>query len=242
VTRVDAVDGKGAARLHLAGRETVTAERLLVAVGRRGAIDGLGLDAAGVSTERGYVMADEHLATSARGVWAAGDAAGKLLFTHAGFEMGRIAATNALSPRWLLRRFNSSSIPWVTFTDPEVARVGLAEAEAAHRARGARVAFLPITEVDRAVATGETRGFVKLIAGQRPVLRAAGGGRILGATVVASRGGELIHEAALAMRTDLFTGRLAQTVHAYPTWSMAIQKAAAQFFMEIEGRRARAAA
>jgi pyruvate/2-oxoglutarate dehydrogenase complex dihydrolipoamide dehydrogenase (E3) component len=127
----------------------------------------------------------------------------------------------------------------VTYTSPEVARVGMTESEAA--SHGGRMAFLPMTEVDRAVTAGQTNGFVKLLAGPRPILRDVGGGRILGATVVAARGGELIHEAVLAMRTGMFTGRLAQAVHAYPTWSMAIQKAAAQFFMEIEGRRARPA-
>jgi hypothetical protein len=106
---------------------------------------------------------------------------------------------------------------------------------------GARVAYLPMSEVDRAVVAGETRGFVKLIAGPRRVLGNAGGGRILGATIVASRGGELVHEPALAMRTGMFAGRLAQAVHAYPTWSIALRQTAAQFFMEIDGRTARPA-
>jgi pyruvate/2-oxoglutarate dehydrogenase complex dihydrolipoamide dehydrogenase (E3) component len=91
------------------------------------------------------------------------------------------------------------------------------------------------------VATGETSGFIKLIAGPRPILRGTGGGRLLGATAVAAVGGELVHEVALAMRTNMFTGRLAQTVHTSPTWSMAVQKAAAQFFFEVEGREARPA-
>ena len=182
---------------------------------------------------------DAHLQTTAKGIWAAGDVTGLLPFTHAADEMGRIAVANALSRRgW--RRFQASAIPWVTFTAPEVGRVGMTEAEAADR--GGRVAYLPMSEVDRAVAAGETRGFVKLIAGPRRVLRNTGGGQILGATVVAARGGELIHEAALAIRTRMFTGRLAQAIHAYPTWSMAIRQAAAQFFMEIDGRRARPAA
>jgi hypothetical protein len=101
---------------------------------------------------------------------------------------------------------------------------------------GGRVAYLPLDAVDRAITAGETRGFVKLVAGPRRVLRHTGGGRILGATVVAPTGGELVHEAALAMRTRMFTGRLAQTTHAYPTWSTAVQQAAAQFFIEIDGR------
>jgi pyruvate/2-oxoglutarate dehydrogenase complex dihydrolipoamide dehydrogenase (E3) component len=127
----------------------------------------------------------------------------------------------------------------VTFTDPEVARVGAAEADVAWRR--VRVAHLPMSAVDRAVTAGATRGFVKLLAGPRPVVGNLGGGRILGATIVAARGGEMIHEAALAMRTGMFTGRLVQTVHAYPTWSLALRQAATQFFMELDGRKARPA-
>jgi pyruvate/2-oxoglutarate dehydrogenase complex dihydrolipoamide dehydrogenase (E3) component len=238
VVRADALEPKGAARLHLVGGEAIVADRVLVAVGRRGATAGLGLDAAGVTSDRGFVRVDAHLATTAAGIWAVGDVTGGLQFTHAADEMGRVAVANALSRKGM-RRFDASSVPWVTFTSPEVARVGMTEAEAA--GHGGRVAYLPMTEVDRAVAAGKTRGFIKLIAGPRPMLGNAGGGRILGATVVAARGGELIHEAALAMRTRMFTARLAQAVHAYPTWSMAVRQAAAQFFMEIDGRRARPA-
>ena len=241
VSRVEALDQKGAVRLHADGGHTVTADRLLVAVGRQAVTTGLGLETAGVATDHGYVVTDHRLATSAPGIWAVGDVAGKLQFTHAAFEMGRIAATNGLSARWRRRNFNPSWIPSVTFTAPEVARVGLTEAEASEREPTAQVAFLPTSQVDRAVTTGETQGFVKLIAGSRRLLRGTGGGRVLGATIVAARGGELIHEPALAMRTAMFTGRLAQTVHAYPTWSVAIQQTAAQFFMEVDGRRARPA-
>jgi pyruvate/2-oxoglutarate dehydrogenase complex dihydrolipoamide dehydrogenase (E3) component len=152
---------------------------------------------------------------------------------------GRRLSRAALSPRWRRQRFDPSAIPWVTFATPEVARVGISEADAA--GHGRRVAFLPMAKVDRAIVTGQTAGFVKLIAGPRPVLRGVGGGRVLGATIVAARAGDMIHEPALAMRTGMFTGRLAQTVHAYPTWSVAVRQAAAQFFFEINGRRARPA-
>ena len=235
LVRAEVLEGKGAARLHLEGGDSVVADRVLVAVGRRGATAGLGLGAAGVVTDGSFIRTDDHLATTTPGIWAVGDVTGRLQFTHAADEMGRVAVSNALARRGR-RRFDASAIPWATFTSPEVGRVGMTEAEAA--AHGGRVAFLPMAEVDRAVAAGKTRGFVKLIAGPRRALRNAGGGRILGATVVAERGGEMVHEAALAMRTGMFAGRLAQTVHAYPTWSMAIRQAAAQFFMEIDGRRA----
>ena len=238
VIRAEAAVDKRAVTLSLGDGDVVTAERVLMAVGRRAATDGLGLDTAGVATDGGFVVVDKYLRTNVPTIWAVGDVTGLLPFTHAADEMGRIAVVNALSRR-PRRRFDPSAIPWVTFTAPEVGRVGMTEADAADH--GGRVAYLPMSHVDRAVTAGETRGFVKLIAGPRPILRNAGGGRLLGATVVASRGGELIHEAALAMQTRMFTGRLAQAVHAYPTWSMAIRQTAAQFFMEIDGRRVRPA-
>jgi pyruvate/2-oxoglutarate dehydrogenase complex dihydrolipoamide dehydrogenase (E3) component len=223
--------------------ERIAADRLLVATGRQAVADGLGLADAGVRLdERGCIATDRHLATTAPGIYAAGDVTGRMPFTHAAFAMGRMAARNALRRRRMrAAAFETSAIPWVVFTDPEVAQVGLAEAQAATAHAGARVAFLPISEVDRAVTAGRTEGFVKIIAGRRRVLGAAGGGRVLGATIVAARAGEMIHETALAMRTGMFTGRLAQTTHAYPTWSLAVQQAAAQFFGQFGGRTARPA-
>jgi pyruvate/2-oxoglutarate dehydrogenase complex dihydrolipoamide dehydrogenase (E3) component len=232
-------DPGGQVRLSLGDGTDVSAQRLLVAVGRTPVTEGLDLPAAGVSVdERGYVVTDDHLATTATGVYAAGDVTGRMPFTHAAFAMGRLAAGNALT-RGRRRRYDAAATPWVTFTDPEVARVGLTEAQAA--ARGGRVAWLPMADMDRAIAAGRTDGFVKLIAGPRPLLGNLGGGRVLGATIVAARAGEMIHEPALAMATGMFTGRLAAATHAYPTWSYGIQLAAAQFFMPVGGHQARPA-
>lgn len=218
------------------GLQSVMVERLLLAVGRAPAADDLGLKELGVKSHGpGWVVTDDRLATSIKGVYAAGDITGRMALTHGADEMGRLAAANALG-RGPRGRFRERWIPSVTFTDPEVARVGAVEAEAPARAR---VAYLPLSEVDRAVIDGRTDGFVKLVAGPRPVLGRFGGGRVVGATVVAPRAGEMIAEMVLAMRTGAFAGRLAQTAHAYPTWSHGVQKAAAQFFGEIEGRRAR---
>ena len=218
------------------GSQSVAVERLLLAAGRAPADDGLGLAELGVKLDRrGWVVTDARLATSIKGVYAAGDVTGRTALTHAADEMGRLAAANALG-RGPRGRFRKEWIPQVIFTDPEVARVGAVEADAPSRSR---VAYLPLAEVDRAVVAGRTDGYVKIIAGPRPVVRRLGGGRVIGATVVAPRAGEMIAEVALAMRTRAFAGRLAQTAHAYPTWSHGVQKAAAQFFGEIEGRRAR---
>jgi pyruvate/2-oxoglutarate dehydrogenase complex dihydrolipoamide dehydrogenase (E3) component len=156
--------------------------------------------------------------------------------------MGRIAARNALRSRWQPPgSFTTRAFPRVVFTDPEMAEVGLTEKQAAQQVRGARVASAPMQEADRAVTAGRTEGLIKLIAGPRRLTGNLGGGQLLGATIVAGRAGEMINELALAMQTGMFTGRLAQTSHAYPTWSLAIQQAAAQFFGSYGGRTARPA-
>lgn len=237
-TRAD--QGEKEIVLVLASGEEVTADQLLVATGQRAVTADLGLQTAGVRLDnRGYILTDRHLATTARGIYAAGDVTGKMPFTHAAFAMGHLAARNALGRSWSPPgSFATSAIPWVVFTDPEIAQVGLTEEQAAKTA-GARVAYLPLSEVDRAVTAERTEGFVKIISGRRPLLGSVGGGRVLGATIVAPRAGEMIHEPALAMRAGLFTGRLAQATHAYPTWSLAIQQAAAQFFGQFQGRAAR---
>jgi pyruvate/2-oxoglutarate dehydrogenase complex dihydrolipoamide dehydrogenase (E3) component len=235
LTRVDA-SATEPATLLLSDGASVDVDALLVAIGRAAAVEGLGLDNAGIAVTDGTIVTDDRLATSADGVWAVGDVTGKLQLTHAADEMGRIAVLNALG-RWRRHRFDPHAIPAVVFTEPEVARVGPTLANL--RGRRYRVAHLPMTEVHRAVAAGETDGFVQLIARPRRLLREVGGGQLAGATVVASRAGELISETALAIRTGMFVGRLAQTVHPYPTWSLALRETAAQFFMEIDGRRAR---
>lgn len=243
-TRVEAVEpapGGGVAvrtscRDGAADGAPVVCERLLAATGRVPATGGLGLDEMKVKLDPpGHVIANDRMMTSLRGVFAAGDVTGRAFLSHAADEMGRIAAGNALG-KGQRGRFRGDLVPRVVFTDPEVASVGVIPW---HAPPGSRVAYLPLSEVDRAVTDGSTDGFIAIVAGPRRLLRYAGGGRILGATIVAPRAGEMIQEIVLAMRTRAFAGRLAQTSHAYPTWSNGVQKAAAQFFGEIEGRRAR---
>ena len=230
-------------RLRRGGASQVAASHLLIAAGRTPVTDGLGLDSAGVRVnERGAVVTDRHLGTTAPGIYAAGDVTGLMPFTHAAYAMGRIAARNAPRRHWAPPgSFSIRGMPSVVFTDPEIAQVGMTEEQAAARVPGARVAYVPMREVDRAVTADRAEGFIKIIAGPRRVTGRFGGGHVLGATVVASRAGEMIGELALAMRAGMFTGRLAQTTHAYPTWSLGIQQAAAQFFSGYAGRTARPA-
>ncbi len=228
--------GASTTTLTLATGAALECDALVVAVGRSPSSGDLGLEVASVARdERGFVTVGANLRTSARHVFAAGDVSQALQFTHVADETGRLAAANALS-RVAWRRFHPEWIPMVTYTGLEVARVGVREAEAP---RGARVAYLPMSEFDRAVMSGEERGFVKIIAGPRRLSGHLAGGQILGATIVAPRAGEMLAEVVLAMRTGLYGARLATATHAYPTWSMAVQMTAAQFFGEFGGRRAR---
>ncbi|MGI8754654.1 MAG: dihydrolipoyl dehydrogenase family protein [Acidimicrobiales bacterium] len=227
--------------LSLADGSEVRADEILVAAGRRPVTLDLGLVTVGVTVDdQGYVVVDDTCATNVDGVWAVGDVTPLGGFTHVAGHMGFVAASNICRNRFRpARKVDRTAVPRVTYTDPEVAHVGMTEAQVA--ARGGRVAFQPLTTVDRAVTDGRTSGFVKLMAGPNPVLRSLGGGRVLGATIVSPRAGELITEVTLAIRTHMFTGRLAQTIHPYPSWSMAVQQAASQFFYATDGREARPA-
>jgi len=238
--RAEAVGGRH--RLHLAGGVSIEGAALLVAAGRQAVTEGLGVEDVGLELDRaGRIVVDETSETSVAGIWAVGDVTQFGGFTHVASHMAYVAARNATrSSRLALKaKINTRVVPRVTFTDPEVAQVGMTEHEAAEH--GGRVAYLPLDRVDRAITAGRTHGFVKLISGARKVIGSVGGGQILGATIVAPGAGELIHEAVLAMQTRMFTGRLAQTTHAYPTWSMAIQQAATQFYFATDGLEARPA-
>lgn len=203
-------------------------DAVLVATGRRPNVGSVGLDAAGVRATPQGVTVDRHLRTNRSGVFAAGDVTGVLPFTHVAAYQGRLAAGNALGRQ---HRATYRVVPWVTFTDPEIAHLGMTEPEA-RRAHGddVRVATLPYSAIDRAVITGKTRGLIKVVTSSKPVLGHAGGGTILGAHIIGAGAGELIHEFVIGMQLRAFAGRLAQAVHAYPSMSMGVQQAVAQLF------------
>lgn len=210
------------------GHRTFAGDQLLVATGRRANVESLGLETIGVRVEEHGIVVDTHLRTSVRGIFAAGDVTGTLPFTHVAAYQGRLAAHNAFERQ---QAASYRVIPWVIFTDPEIAHVGLTEPEA-RRAHGdsVRVVTLPFTAVDRAVITRRPRGLIKVIAGGKPLLGHAGGGTILGAHIAGPAAGELIHEFVVGMQVHAFSGRLAQAVHAYPSMSVGVQQAVARFF------------
>jgi pyruvate/2-oxoglutarate dehydrogenase complex dihydrolipoamide dehydrogenase (E3) component len=202
-------------------------DALLVAVGRRGSIEGLGLEPLGVKLKDGYVAIDARARTSAAHVFAAGDVTGGLQFTHIAAHEGRVAGLNAAGKR---AKVDERVAPWATFTDPEIAHVGLTESEARERHKRVEVVTYPIRRVDRARIEERPVGFVKLVTAGRRLLGRAGGGELVGAQIVSPHAGELIQECALAMQTRCFAGRLTQTIHPYPAETLAVQQAAAQLF------------
>lgn len=200
------------------GSETLEAEALLVAAGRVPNTEDLGLDAAGVAHDAKGVRVDACLRTSRRHIYAAGDVAGGHQFTHVADDHARTIVRNILLP-WPAKRVDHAALPWCTYTSPEVARVGLNEAEARARGVAHDVWSCPFREVDRAVVEREEEGFVK-------VLTEKGGDRILGVTMVGERAGDLVHELVLAMKNGVGLRAVSATIHAYPTFAEAARKAA----------------
>jgi pyruvate/2-oxoglutarate dehydrogenase complex dihydrolipoamide dehydrogenase (E3) component len=201
------------ARRDLEGaRFEVEADEILVAAGRTPLVEDLGLETAGVVYDTTGIVADGALRTSAPGIWAAGDCvSGTPRFTSLADHQGRVAAHNALGGL-PVRDAVETVVPTAVFTDPELGRVGLTEAAARQAGYAVRAETVPMRDLARAVITGETAGGVKLIAD-------AATGRLLGGSVLAAGGGELLGEIALAVRLGLTCHAIADTLHAYPTFS-----------------------
>ncbi len=196
-------------------------DEILVAAGRRPSTAGLGLEAAGVAlTPRGHVEVDDTMRTSARWVFAAGDVNGLLPFTHAAGAQAGLVVTNALFG--LKRRFDAERIPWATFTEPEIGRIGLTEAEAVarHGAQDVEVATFPMARLDRAIAAKAPHGVVKLVAGPKD--------RLVGATIVGESGGDVIATVTAWLTQGATLSDVGQTTMAYPTFAEGPGKAAGE--------------
>jgi len=193
----------------------VSCDAILSAAGRAPNVEGLNLEAAGVDYSREGVIVDDYLRTSNPRVYAAGDACSKFKFTHAADAMARAALRNALF--FGRAKMSAMVMPWVIYTDPEVAHVGLYEAEA--RAAGFDVATITesFEDVDRAILDGEEDGFARVHYDRRT-------GKILGGTIVARHAGEMIGELTLAITNGLKMGALADAIHPYPTRAEALRK------------------
>jgi pyruvate/2-oxoglutarate dehydrogenase complex dihydrolipoamide dehydrogenase (E3) component len=202
-------------------RSSVTVDEILTGVGRVPNVAGLDLEAARVEYDAAAgVATDDYLRTSNRRIYAAGDVTLAHAFTHTADASARIVVRNAL-----LRgreRVSALTIPWCTYTDPEIAHVGLYVREARERDIPVRTFTIPMHDVDRAITDGEERGFVKIHVHDHS-------DRILGATIVARHAGEMINEITLAMVADIGLATLARVIHAYPTQAAAIREAAVAY-------------
>ncbi|MDE3154259.1 MAG: mercury(II) reductase [Acidobacteriota bacterium] len=207
-------------------RETMRAEQLLVATGRRANTRGFGLDEAGVRLGRkGEIAVNEYLETSRPGVYAAGDVIGDPMFVYVAAYGGNLAAENALDGP--MRRYDLSALPRVTFTDPQVASVGLSEQEARAQGLDVAVSTLPLAYVPRALAARDTRGFITLVADRQT-------NRLVGALIVSAEAGEMIQEPTLAIRHGISVTDLAATFHPYLTLAEGIKLAAQTFTKDVK--------
>ena len=198
---------------------TFFADALLVAVGRTPTIRNLNLKSAGVDVDEKGVRVNDYLQTSQRHIYAAGDVIGPFLFTHIADAQARVVVQNILVPvQFLRQKMDYSVVPWCTYTDPEVAHVGLGEKDAQQKSVDYDLFVVPLEDIDRAVVESEDVGFAK-------VLTAKGSDKILGATIVAPHAGDLLHEFVLAMKAGIGLGAIASTIHAYPTFAELARKA-----------------
>ncbi len=206
---------------HGGGEIRIPFDALLVAVGRAANLEGYGLEELGIPVGR-TIDTNEFLQTVYPNIYAAGDVAGPYQFTHTAAHQAWYAAVNALFSPFRRFRADYSVIPWATFVDPEVARVGLNELEAKERGIPYEVSRYGIDELDRAIAEGEAHGFVK-------VLTVPGKDKILGVTIVGEHAGDLIAEYVLAMRHGIGLNKILGTIHIYPTLAEANKYAAGQW-------------
>jgi pyruvate/2-oxoglutarate dehydrogenase complex dihydrolipoamide dehydrogenase (E3) component len=197
---------------------TLEADAILVGVGRAPNVEGLALEAAGVRYGRHGVEVNDFLQTSNRRIYAAGDICSPYKFTHAADFMARAVVQNAFFGFAGKKRASRLTIPWCTYTDPEIAHVGLYEREAAAKRIEVRTFVVEMADVDRAIAEGEEDGFVKVHVKK-------GTDEIVGATIVARHAGDMISELTTAMIGKVGLGTLASVIHPYPTQAEAIRKA-----------------
>ncbi len=198
------------------GKQKLTAELVLVAVGRKPNIDGLGLARVGIKTERGSITVNDRMETNIPGIYAAGDAIGGVQLAHVAFAEGEVAVENALGKDSVI---DYRVVPRCIYTMPEVAAVGLTEGQAREEGLNLKVGRFPFTANPKALILGQPNGFVK-------VLSDAESGEIFGIHIFGPQATELISEAALAIRMEATVSEISSTIHAHPTLSEAVRETA----------------
>ncbi len=206
---------------HAGVEKTMEFDALLCAVGRSARLEGYGLETLGIPVGR-TIETNEYLQTIYPNIYAAGDVAGPFQFTHVAAHQAWYAAVNALFGDFKMFKADYSVIPWTTFIDPEVARVGLNEQEAREKKIPVEVTRYALEELDRAIADSQTEGFVK-------VLTVPGKDKILGVTIVGAHAADLLAEYVLAMKQGLGLNKILGTIHTYPTMAEANKYAAGEW-------------
>lgn len=205
--------------------EQVTCDQVLLATGRRPNTEYLNLDNVGVKTDdAGFVVVDDQMKTSAPNIWAAGDVTGEPMLETIAAKEGSVAVNNAFTPN--KRRINFTEVPSAVFTYPEVARVGLTEAEVNDKGIKCSCGTLSFDLVPKAHVIGDTRGLVKLIVNRENK-------QILGVHILAPHAADMIHEGVLAVKNELTIDDIIDTVHVFPTLSESIKLAAQSFYVDV---------
>lgn len=226
IQRVERANGLYQVHTVIDGKEEIcSANQLLLATGRRPNTAGLGLESAGVKTgPKGEILVNEHLQTSNLDIYAAGDCLGEPMYVYVAAYAGGLAAENALNGAG--RVYDLFALPRVTFTDPQIASVGLSEKQASKAGHKVKTTVLEMKNVPRALASRDTRGLIKLVTEEES-------GRLLGAHVLAADAGEIIQEATLAIRFGLTIKDIVETFHPYLTMVEAIKLAALTFQKDV---------
>lgn len=219
--KVKSLDNKDGRYLcNLDNKENITADKILVAVGRTPNTDDIGIEDLGIIKDKGFIKVDSHLRTNISSIYAIGDVIGTYLLAHVASKEGKVAAENIAGKETVM---DYSAIPWTIFTTPEIGTVGLNEKQVLERDLEAYTGVFPFANSGKAYISSETEGFVKIVADKSIQ-------EILGAQIVGPRASDLIHEVSIAMNAEMTIEGLAGSVYSHPTLSEAIMEAAEDFF------------
>ena len=208
-------------------KTSIEGDTILLSVGRKPGTKGLDLEAAGIVYDKNGIIVDDHCRTSVKNIYACGDVAGRFQFTHFAEHMAKVAVSNALLHFPL--SLDSKHITWCTYTDPELAHVGMTEEELKKKGVSYEVYRFPFSKIDRALTENETVGWIKIFAKKL-------NGKIYGVNILGAAAGEMIGEYALAMRNGISLKKIADTIHPYPTYVLGNRRAADQWYVRKQSR------
>lgn len=216
----------GSVRVHakIEGEKVIQdGDALLVAVGRAANYQSLNLEEAGINYSKQGITVSDRCKTNISHIYAAGDVTGRYQFTHMSEHMAKVAASNAILK--VPMKIDARHVPWSTYTDPELAGIGATENQLAEEGTSFETYRFPYSKVDRAITDGDTNGMIKIFAKKW-------NGKILGATIYGKQAGDLIGEYALAMKNGVTLRNIADTIHPYPTYGLAVRRAADQWYVK----------